>query len=49
MLCPVFHGPPTVLLKLSCPHKLPGDLVKLQLLIHEVWDEAQDSAFLTSS
>lgn len=38
-----FPGP---LLQFYCANKLPGDLVKVQVLIWWVWDRTQDSTFL---
>lgn len=29
--------------------KSPGDLIKIQILVHSVWGRAQDSGFPTSS
>lgn len=37
------------LLKLTYVQKSPGNLVKMQTLIREVWDRIQNSLFLTSS
>lgn len=43
-----FTFPRSVLLKLSCAHQSPGDLVRMQILTYRVWDGAWESASQTT-